>query len=344
MPDSTSDTIVSLHAFLEKYSRLFILAMIVCFMAFTKTEEFWTWSNIQTVVFQQAPFMILMSFGMTLAIITKGIDKSMGSVLVFSSILCANFIKADQFALGIAIALGIGAACGLASGILITRVGVAPFIATYGVEWVTLGLAFVYTGGVYIYDFPPEFRNMGIGTTMGVPNLAIITLVIFLILHFIMRKTIFGRRVYMAGNNFNATTLSGIDAKNTVTIVYVINGVLAAITGLLYMARLNAADPGISATFTLDSIAASLIGGTSFGGGKGSVASTIIGALIIVFIRNGMNIWGVHTTWQQTAVGFVIIFSIFLESGTQKISTIVARQAAAISQRLTRRFTKSIKK
>jgi ribose transport system permease protein len=277
---------------------------------------------MSVVAFQQAPFMILMSFGMTLAIITKGIDKSMGSVLVLSSVLCANFIKDGQFALGIFLALAIGLLCGLASGLLITRIGVAPFIATYGVEWVAIGMAFVYTGGVYIYDFPMEFRELVIGKSFGIPNVALITLIIFAALHFLMRKTIFGRRVYMAGNNFNATALSGINAKNVVTIVYVVNGLLSAITGILYMARLNAADPGISTTFTLDSIAASLIGGTSFGGGKGSVASTIIGALIIVFIRNGMNIWGIHTTWQQTAVGFIIIFSIFLEYATQKMAAL----------------------
>ncbi len=315
-----------LDTILDKYSRLILLVLMIIFMAVTKTSAFWTWSNISTVVFQQAPFMILMSFGMTLAIITKGIDKSMGSVLVMSSVLCANFIKNGDFVTGVAIALLVGAACGLANGILITRVGVAPFIATYGVEWVALGLAFVYTGGIYIYDFPPEFREIGTGRTLGIPNLAILTLIIFLALHFLMRKTTFGRQVYMAGNNFNATTLSGINAKNVVTIVYVINGLLSAITGILYMARLNAADPGISASFTLDSIAASLIGGTSFGGGKGSVSSTIVGALIIVFIRNGMNIWGIPTTWQQTAIGFVIIFSIFLEALTQKIRSVAARR------------------
>lgn len=314
---------------IDEYSRLLILCGIVAFMALTRPEAFWTRSNISTVVFQQAPFMILMSFGMTLAIITKGIDKSMGSVLVMSSVLCANYIKGGDFLVGVGLALAVGAFCGLANGILITRVGVAPFIATYGVEWVALGLAFVYTGGIYIYDFPPEFRELATGSTFAVPNLALITLAIFLILHFLMRKTVFGRRVYMAGNNFNATTLSGINAKNTVTIVYVINGVLAAVTGILYMARLNAADPGISTAFTLDSIAASLIGGTSFGGGKGSVANTIVGALIIVIIRNGMNIYGVHTTWQQTAVGFVIIFSIFLEALTQKMVALLLKRFAS---------------
>ncbi|MDR1534500.1 MAG: ABC transporter permease [Planctomycetota bacterium] len=327
MSEINPDGGISLRFLLDRYSRIMILAIIVAFMAATKPDAFWTMNNLSAVAFQQAPFMILMSFGMTLAIITKGIDKSMGSVLVLSSVIGAGFVKNGQFLAGIGLALAVGVACGFVSGILITRVGVAPFIATYGVEWVTLGLAFVLTGNVYIYDFPQEFREIATGRIFGlVPNLALITLAIFLILHFTMGKTIFGRKVYMVGNNFNAATLSGVNARKTVTMVYIVNGLLAAITGILYMARLNAADPGISAAFTLDSIAASLIGGTSFGGGKGSISGTIVGALIIVFIRNGMNIWGVHTTWQQTAVGFVIIFSIFLEATTQKLTAFATRR------------------
>jgi len=311
---------LNIRSFFTKYSRGFLLILIIASIAKVKPDAFWTWDNISTVVFQQAPFTILMSFGMTLAIITNGIDVSMGSVLVLSSVLCATFIKSGYFFIGIMIALLVGAVCGLVNGLFITRIGVAPFIATYGVDWVALGVAYIYTGGVYIYDFPANFRNIGSGSTFGIPNLAIITIIIFLVLLFITAKTTFGRSIYYAGFNFNATTLSGIDAKNTVTKVYVINGLLAATTGILYMARLNAADPGISASFTLDSIAATLIGGTSFGGGKGSVAYTVVGALIIVFIRNGMNIMGVPTTWQQTAVGLVIVFSLVMEAFTNKLT------------------------
>ncbi|MDR1931898.1 MAG: ABC transporter permease [Spirochaetales bacterium] len=309
-----------LASILDKYSRILLLFFIIAGMSLLKPEAFLTYENFSTVIFQQAPFTILMSFGMTLAIITKGIDKSMGSILVLTSVLCAAFIKQEQYIIGIALALALGILCGFLNGILITRVGVAPFIATYGIEYTALGLAFVYTGGQYIYDFPPVFRSIGIGTVFGIPNLALITFLIFIVLYFLTRMTTFGRRMYSAGFNFNATTLSGISAKNTVTLVYIINGLLAAVAGILYMARLNAADPGISGNFTLDSIAATLIGGTSFGGGKGSVAGTVIGSLIIVFIRNSMNIMGVSTTWQQTAVGFIIVFSILLEAATRYIS------------------------
>ena len=302
------------------YSRVLLLVLIVAILAVLAPSAFWSWSNISTVVFQQAPFTMLMSFGMTLAIITKGIDKSMGSVLVLSSVIAATFIKNGQIAFGIVLALLIGIGCGFCNGLLITKTGIPPFVATYGVDFIALGLAYVYTGGVSTYGFSKEFRNISTLSFAGVTSLSIITLAILLILHFVTEKTTFGRGIYWAGANMNATILSGIDAKTTVTVVYVINGLLAAVTGILYMARLNAADPGISGNFTLDSIAASLIGGNSFTGGEGSIANAAVGALIIVFIRNGMNILGIATIWQQTVIGFIILLSIGLEAVTRVLA------------------------
>ena len=379
---------------LDKYSRLIILFLIVTTLSLLRPGSFFTWQNISTVMFQQVPFTILMSFGMTFAIITRGIDKSMGSVLVISSIVAADAIKSDALLLGIAIALSIGVFCGVINGLLITKMGIHPFIATYGVDFVAIGVAYVYTGGVSVYGFPDSFRDLCrgvvpwanyaaittlifvllhvvmVGTPLGkrlfpargesvseeegvpgvkkpvnlvmssivngilavvlgmsvmqvmepvLPNLAVITFFIFIILHILTAKTNFGRRMYSAGFNEEATALSGNNVHNTIIIVYIINGLLAASAGLLYMARLNAADPNISGNFTLDSIAAALVGGSSFGGGKGTVGNAVVGALIIVFIRNGMNIMGVHATWQQTAIGFIILFSILLEAATRRI-------------------------
>ncbi|MEY8339146.1 ABC transporter permease [Lachnospiraceae bacterium 62-35] len=303
-----------LKKILSQYSRVLLLLLIIGILAILKPEAFWNWGNITTVIFQQAPFTMLMSFGMTLAIVTKGIDKSMGSVLVLSNVIAATFVKNEQILLGILIALMIGIICGICNGLLITKAGIPPFVATYGVDFITLGLAYVYTGGVSIYGFSDEFRKISTFSIAGITSLAMITFIILLNLQFMMKRTAFGRGVYLAGTNFEATMLSGIDGKKTIIIVYMINGLLAAVTGILYMARLNAADPGISGNFTLDSIAATLIGGNSFIGGEGSVTNAAVGALIIVFIRNGMNILGVETTWQQAAIGFVILASIGLEA------------------------------
>jgi ribose transport system permease protein len=303
----------------EKYFRLIILVIIVTILALLRPDSFWTWSNISTVVFQQAPFTMLMTFGMTLAIITRGIDKSMGSILVLCSVVSASIIKNEMVALGIAVALAIGLFCGLINGLLITRLNLHPFIATYGIDFAASGLAYVYTGGMSIYSFPQSFRNISTGNFFGLTNLAVITLIIFLMLHVLTKKTTFGRKMYSVGFNAEAALLSGINTGRTLIVIYLINGLLSAVAGVLFMARLNAADPSISGNFTLDSIASALIGGTSFGGGKGSIANAVIGSLIIVFIRNGMNIMGIHANWQQTVVGFIILFSVLLEAFTRKL-------------------------
>lgn len=305
---------------LDMFSRILLLLVLFVALTIIRPGMFLTADNLSTVIFQQAPFTILMSFGMGMAIITKGIDKSMASVMIFSTVMSANYFKNEQYLLGFLIAMTIGVGCGLLNGILITQVGVAPFIATFGIDFVASGLAYVVYTGTYVYAFPDSFRALTNGQLIpGLPNVALITLLVFVILWFVTRKCIFGRGMYSAGFNFEATRLSGIKARRTVTIVYCLNGALAALTGILYMARLNAADPGSSGSLTLDSMAAALIGGISFGGGKGSVTNAIIGALIIVFIRNGMNLMNISINWQQVVIGMVIIFSIFYESMINKI-------------------------
>ena len=305
---------------IDMFSRILLLLVLFVALTIIRPGSFLTADNLSTVIFQQAPFTILMSFGMGMAIITKGIDKSMASVMIFSTVMSANFFKNEQYLVGFLVAMAIGIGCGFLNGVLITQVGVAPFIATFGIDFVASGMAYVVYTGTYVYAFPEEFRALTNGTLIpGLPNVALITILVFLILWFLTRKTIFGRGLYSAGFNFEATRLSGINARRTVTIVYCINGALAALTGILYMARLNAADPGSSGSLTLDSMAAALIGGISFGGGKGSVTNAIIGALIIVFIRNGMNLMNISINWQSVVIGLVIIISIFYESFIEKI-------------------------
>lgn len=310
---------------LDMLSRIFLLLILFVALSIIKPGTFLTPNNLSTVIFHQAPFTILMSFGMGLAIITKGIDKSMASVMIFSTIMSANYFKNEQYLLGFLIAITIGVVCGFLNGILITCVGVAPFIATFGIDFVASGLAYVVYTGTYVYAFPENFRALTNGYLIpGIPNVALITFIIYIVLWFLTRKCIFGREMYSSGFNFEAARLSGSDSKSIVTIVYCINGALAALTGILYMARLNAADPGSSGSLTLDSMAAALIGGISFGGGKGSVTNAVIGALIIVLIRNGMNLMNISINWQQVVIGAVIIISIFYESLINRIKVHMA--------------------
>ena len=316
---------------IDLLSRILILLVIIAVLAALKPDAFLTWNNMQQVIFQQAPFTMLMSFGMSMAIITKGIDISMASVMVLSSYLSATSFQNGNYLLGLAIGVGVGLIFGLANGVLVSKVKIAPFIATYSVDFVALGLAYVICDGKYIYGFPEGFRALTNGYLIpGVPNIALVTMAIFAFLYVLTRKTIYGRGFYSAGHNLEATRLSGIKVDRTLISVYVMNGIIAGVVGILYLSRLNAADPSIRGTLTMDSIAAALIGGIPFSGGQGSVGNTVIGALIIVFIRNGLNIMNVPTTWNQAVVGFVILFSILYEAGMKLIFTRAEAKKKAI--------------
>lgn len=298
----------------NKYSRLIFLFLItLIFSLITPRGSFLSVGNFSNVILQQVPLTLLMSLGMTLAIITGGIDKSMGAILVLSMVLSAGFIKSGNIVVGLLVAIGTGVLSGLINGLLVAYAGVFPFIATYGVENIALGVALILTDGNYVYDFPQSFRNMFNGDILGVPIVAVIAFSLFLLLYITESKTTMGKKLHASGYNFKAAHLSGINSRGIVASVYVVNGVLAAITGMMFMARLNAADPNISAQFTIDSLAATLIGGTAFGGGKGSVLHTLIGTLIVVFIQNGMNVLSVPTEWSQTVIGALILLAVFME-------------------------------
>lgn len=297
-------------------SRFLILIVVMVIMSILQPDAFLNWQNISQVIFQQTPFTLLMAFGMSLAIISNGIDISMASNMVLSSYLSGTFFRDGNYMMGILVAVGVGVAFGLLNGILIAKIKIEPFIATFSVDFVALGLAYVVCDGKYIYGFPDAFRALTRGTLIpGIPNIALITVAVFLILYFLTKHTVYGRSLYALGHNRKAARLSGMQADEIVISVYVINGLLASLTGILYLARLNAADPTIKGTLTIDSLASALIGGIAFGGGKGSVVNTIIGALVIMFIRNGLNIMDVSINWQQAVVGMVILFSVFYERG-----------------------------
>lgn len=269
--------------------------------------------------------MILLAFGMSLAMISGGIDISMSSTMVLSSYMSAAYFQQGNYLMGIIVAFGIGIAFGLFNGLLISKVKIEPFIATFSVDFMALGFAYVVCNGEYVYGFSDGFRSIVNGHLIpGLPNVSLITILIFLVLYFFTRRTTYGRTLYSLGYNKKAAKLSGMHSERVIMSIYVINGLLAALTGILYLARLNAADPSIRGTLTNDAIASALIGGIAFCGGTGSVVNTVIGSMIIMFIRNGMNIMGVSTNWQQAVVGFVILFAIIYE---HVLNNILAKQA-----------------
>lgn len=295
-----------------KYSQIMLLVLIIAYLAITN-QNFRTWDNISNVLMQQAPLLLIISMGMTIAIITKGLDLSIGSNLALSSCVAAYFIKDGQIALGVIAALAIGIAIGFVNGTLITRLRLVPFIATYTMDMVIRGLAYLFMGGMLFYGFSDSFRWIGSGNIGPFSTLLIFALILFAMLLFALRFTTFGRAVYTIGFNIDTARLSGINTTRVIMTVYIINGILAACAGLLYIARLNAAEATIGMDFTIKMFAATLIGGTPFTGGKGGVGNTLIGVLIMMFLANGMNLVGLSSFLQDAVFGSVIIISLFGE-------------------------------
>lgn len=304
---------------LYKYSRIMIFALLFLFFTFS-TDTFFSFSNmanIKNIFAQQVPFLMILSIGMTLAIILKGIDLSIGTVLALSSCVAAMVLQATGSALlCIMTGLAVGSLFGLINGLLIAKVGLSPYIATYSIQWVSKGIAYVLLAGTQIYNFPGGFRELFTGWFF---TLLMIAVFVSLVMWFLMSKTTFGRNVYVVGNNPAAARLSGVKVDMIYIVTFTIIGFLASLTGLMYIANLGAAEPIIGDSFALQAIAATLIGGTSFGGGKGSVFNAIIGSMIMITLTNGLLHLGVGTYWQQFAIGVVIVLSIILEHFSGKL-------------------------
>lgn len=309
------------NGFILKQSKVILLIVIVAIASFYANDPV---ENIFTVVMSQAPFMLIYCLGMTLAILTGGLDLSVGSVAAFSSYIAATLIIQGQVVLGIIVGLVIGAAIGTINGIFIAKVRVSPFIATYGMDWVVRGVVLFILAGKKIFGFPDAFTMISKGSvveftnTINISNPFIIATVIFLALLFLMRKTTFGRNVYCVGSNVKATRITGVNTSRIIILIYTISGTLAATAGLLYAGVLDCAEPNMGTQYGLLAMASTLIGGTAISGGKGGVGNTIIGVLIMVFLTNALAVLGISHLWQEAVFGVVIIFAALMEQARQK--------------------------
>jgi len=261
---------------------------------------FFSLTNLMNIL-RQSTLIGIVAAGMTMIIITGGIDLSVGSVLSLSSCLTAGMIIFYGWNVWLSVILGIliGAVFGLINGLLITQIPLPPFIATLGIMGVARGFAFVYTGGAPIYTLPKSFRYLGQGMIGPVPFPVILMLVIYVIFYLLLKRTKLGRYAYAIGGNEEAAILSGIPVAKYKVIVYSLTSALAALAGMILAARLDAATSVAGDGFELDVIAAVVIGGTSMSGGQGGVIGSLIGALIMGVVRNGLNLLLVSSHWQR---------------------------------------------
>ena len=294
------------------YSHVVLLILVIIIFSLF-TPNFLTLSNLLTVATNQAPFLLIIAMGMMMAILAHGIDLSIGSTLALSSAVAAFFLQSGRGIIGIPLAIIISLGIGAMNGVLITKIHLIPFIATYSMNLVVRGLCYLFTGGLQFFNFSDSFRNFAGGKILGISNAFWIAAVVFIAIWFLTTRTTFGRSLYGVGMNSEATALSGINANGVLIVVYALNGLLGGICGLMYASRLNGVDPTIGADFNLRMIAATLIGGTRFGGGRGSVVRTLFGVLIMMFLTNALNLNKVSSNWQDAMFGMVIVISLFID-------------------------------
>ncbi|MEX3557451.1 MAG: ribose ABC transporter permease [Burkholderia sp.] len=278
------------------------------------TDGFASWQNI-SIVAQQASINIVLAAGMTFVILTSGIDLSVGSVLAaaaVASLLGSNI--AGWGWLGVPIALAVGLGFGLVNGSLIAFLRLPPFIVTLGALTAVRGVARLLGNDSTIFNPQLPFAFIGNGTILGVPWLVVIALVVVAAAWFILRRTVLGMRIYSVGGNREAARLSGINVRAIELFVYGASGLLAGLGALMSAARLYAANGlQLGQSYELDAIAAVILGGTSFVGGVGSIVGTLIGALIIAVLSNGLVLLGVSDIWQYIIKGLVIIGAVALD-------------------------------
>ena len=271
------------------------------------SPSFFTLENLITIL-RQASILFILSLGLTLVVLTGNIDFSVGALSALCGCICAKIMVAGLPAgLGVAASLLIGMAFGLLNGCLVGWLGLPSFVATYGTSMVASGFATIVMNGGVIYGLPESFINLGVGRIGVLPVPVLLAFILFLILYFVTKKTIFGRELYFMGLNKDTARYSGIHTLKTLIRAYVICGFFGAAGGILMTARLNAADAGMTEAYGLKIVAAVVVGGTSLLGGEGGVAGTVLGALTLTVITNIMNIMGVATQWQALVDGAIIL-------------------------------------
>jgi ribose transport system permease protein len=303
---------------------LFVLCLIVSFAS----QDFRTIDNL-LIILRQTSINFIIAMGMTFVILTGGIDLSVGSILAFSSAICASMLSSGHPAiLAVLVALLIGALCGFINGFFVSYARLQPFITTLVSMTVFRGFTLVFTGGRPISSGDsPFFDFIGNGHIFSIPFPIVLMLIIFTLSYYSLNHTRFGRYIYSIGGNEEASYLAGIDVSKNKTIVYVISGLFAAIAGIIVSSRLGSAQPTAGSGYELDAIAAAVVGGTSLAGGIGNIQGTFAGALVIGVISNALNLLKVSSYYQTIVKGLVILFAVLIDQPfIKKIASSMAQK------------------
>lgn len=313
---------------LHKLSALFTLFVLIAIFAFGNAA-FLSVGNGLTVLLQTSVIGLL-GIGMTLVIITGGIDLSVGSVLALAGTAAGIAVKAGiPVPFAMVAGIGVGALCGAVNGFIITKMRITPFVATLGMMLIARGVALQLTGAAPISQLGEAFGRLGNGALFrvlgtgtnglpkvifpGIPYPAILLAAVAIGVAYMLRHRPIGRHIYATGSHEEAARLSGVEVDRTKIAAYTMSGALAGLSGIVLMSRLVTAQPNEGVMYELDAIAAAVIGGASLMGGVGGISGTMIGAFIIGVLRNGLNMAGVSAFIQQIIIGFVVIMAVYVD-------------------------------
>jgi ribose transport system permease protein len=304
--------------------------LILCIILTIATDKFLSYSNLMSVL-KQTAFNALLSTGMLLCLITAGIDLSVGANATFCACVIGMLVKngVRNSVLLIIIALCVGTCVGFINGTLLTRLHLPhPFVSTLGMKNFLWGAALLVTGSQMISGFPAGVQVIGASTIGGFPISFLLVILIYVAMHILLTRTSLGRSIYCAGGNMEATRLSGINSANVLTFCYALSGFMAALAGIVSIGRsgicngANAIQP-----YDTDAIAACVIGGASFSGGKGTMIGTMLGALVIATLRNGFTLLSIDSAVQNMILGLVIIGAVLLDVTRERMSANAQRKA-----------------
>ncbi|MGD8485266.1 MAG: ABC transporter permease [Chloroflexota bacterium] len=298
-----------------------LLGLIVLIIVFSILSPiFLSQGNITNILIQSSTNAIIAA-GMTFVILSANIDLSVGSVLALSSVLGTAYIAdGGPIVIGVGIMLLGGMVAGAINGFTVGYLGFPAFIVTLATMWLFRGSAYVFTNGQAVTGLPRDFRILATGEVAGIPYIVVVMALVYAVCYFVLSRTTFGRQVYAVGDNKEAARLSGVNVKRITAVVFIISGFMAALGGVVLSSRLFSGQPVAGITFELSAIAAVVIGGTSLFGGKGGILGTLVGAIFIATLINGLVILNVSSFWQQVIMGLVVLAAVGIDQYRKRLA------------------------
>ena len=306
---------MAVKGYLQRYLGILLGLLVLCLILTFRSSAFLTSANILNVL-RQVSVNAILAFGMTYAILIGGIDLSVGSVLALAGTVATGLIVRNGMSIpaAVTIALLLGLGLGVFNGLVVAKTGIPPFIVTLAMMQIARGSAYVYTNGQPIRTTDEGFIAIGTGYLGPIPYPIIYMAVIFAVTAVLLNRTRFGRHVYALGGNQDAAVFSGIKINLVIIIVYGMIGLLSAVSGVVLCSRMYSGQPTIGIGFELDAIAAVVLGGTSMSGGIGFLGGTLLGALVIGVLNNGLNLLDINSFWQLIVKGVVILLAVYIDS------------------------------